>query len=112
MSKDDYYVIAYKILAYLYACLKQGESLDLEYLTAESFKINLDYWTYILEHLSKSVYIEGVTFVSILGKGNKGIKITPSTRITPLGIAFLHENNMMNRAKDFLKSIKDIMPNL
>lgn len=25
MAKDDYYVIVYKILAYLYDCLKQGE---------------------------------------------------------------------------------------
>lgn len=27
MAKDDYYVIAYRILAYLYACLKEENPL-------------------------------------------------------------------------------------
>lgn len=96
MSKDDYYVIAYKILAYLYECLKQGESLDLEYLTAENFKINPEHWDKVLERLYKWNHIEGVNVVPILGKVNKGIKITPNTSITPLGIEFLHENSMMD----------------
>lgn len=29
MAKDDYYVIVYKILAYLYVQLKKGESVEL-----------------------------------------------------------------------------------
>ena len=112
MSKDDYHVIAYKILAYLYACLKQGENPDLEYLTAENFKINLAYWEYILEHLYKSNFIEGIKLVPILGKENKGIKITTQITITPQGIEFLQENSIMKRVKEFLISIKEIMPNL
>ena len=28
MAKDDYYVIVYQILAYLYRCLKEGENVD------------------------------------------------------------------------------------
>ena len=28
MAKDDYEVIVFKILTYLYACLKKGEPID------------------------------------------------------------------------------------
>lgn len=32
MAKDDYYVIVYKIPAYLYMCLKQGKDIEPEML--------------------------------------------------------------------------------
>lgn len=32
MAKDDYFVLAYKILAYLYECIKGKKKLDFSYL--------------------------------------------------------------------------------
>lgn len=112
MSRDDYHVIVYKILSYLYACLKQGESIDIEYLTAENFKINIEYWYYILRHLLEYGYIEGIVLVPILGLESKGVKLTSKTTITPKGIEFLQDNSMMNKTKEFLQTIKNIMPNI
>ena len=36
MARNDYYVIAYQILAYLYECLKEGAKPDMEYLSPEN----------------------------------------------------------------------------
>lgn len=32
VAKDDYFVLAYRLLSYLYGCLKAGEKPDWEYL--------------------------------------------------------------------------------
>ena len=36
MAKDDYFVIVYQILSYLYQRLKRGESVDARMISAES----------------------------------------------------------------------------
>lgn len=43
MAKDDYYVIVYKILAYLYIQLKKGEAVEPEMLMYDGtlFQINI-----------------------------------------------------------------------
>ncbi len=28
MAKDDYFVLVYKVLSYLYACLKKGKNIE------------------------------------------------------------------------------------
>ena len=35
MAKDDYYVIVFRVLTYLYNCLKQDEVVDMQKLTPE-----------------------------------------------------------------------------
>jgi hypothetical protein len=54
MAKDDYHVIVYKILAYLYSCLKKGENPEKEYLLCDGalFNINHTYWLYIIKNLN------------------------------------------------------------
>ena len=46
MAKDDYHVIVYQILSYLYQCLKKGESADGNKLNygSELLRINKSYW--------------------------------------------------------------------
>ena len=113
MSKDDYHVIAYRILIYLYACIKQGQKPSLDYLqyNTDDFPVGKDYWYYILENLYISGYIEGVSIVPILGD-SKCVKLTDSLRITPLGIEYIQENSTMQKAKSFLKELKEIIPGL
>lgn len=114
MAKDDYFVIAYRILAYLYACLKAGEPVDIKYLKygTDDFPVNSAYWEYILRHLYDDGYIEGVALVPITGRQTKGVKLTPAVSITPAGIEYLHENSTIQKAKAFLKDIKEIIPGL
>ena len=52
MSKDDYFVVVYRILAYLYHCVKNGINPDMEYLTynTKHFPVCESYWEYIIEH--------------------------------------------------------------
>lgn len=114
MAYDDYHVIVYRILAYLYACLKAGDKPNLEYLTykTDAFPIGKDYWDYIMLELIQSNYIKGAVIVPILGNNIKSVKITNELSITPLGIEYLQDNSMMKKAFTFLKSIKEIVPGL
>ncbi|MCD7773500.1 MAG: YjcQ family protein [Ruminococcus sp.] len=110
MAKNDYFVIAYRILAYLYACLKSDVKVDTDEISPERLNINLRYWLYILEHLQNDGYIEGVYIGKLLG-GMPSVKLE-DIAITPSGIEFLQNNSTMAKAKNFLKTLKEIIPGL
>ena len=111
MAKDDYYVIVYKILAYLYIQLKNGESIDVSMLKHDGhlFQINELYWTYILRHMYEDGYIEDITITKAFGE-TYIIHNLDSIQITPLGIDYLCNNKLLEKAKRFLKDVKDITP--
>lgn len=112
MAKDDYFVLAYKLLAYLYACLKSGENPNKDYLCydTKAFPIGEAYWNYLLINLYKDGYIDGVMPAPIVGQDNKGVKILSNFQITPKGIEYLQENSMMQKVKAALKDLKEIVP--
>lgn len=112
MAKDDYHVIAYRILAYLYICLKEGEKPDINHIQYEEMGINQRYWEYIMRHLYEDGYMEGVSLFNVVGKDSTGVKVTKQVMITPKGIEFLQSNSAMGRAKDFLKTLKETIPGL
>jgi len=114
MAKNDYFVLAYRVLSYLYACLKEGEPADWEYLNynTKDFPIGEEYFRYLLEHLLLDEYIEGIVLISRVGTKAKGIKETDGISITPKGIEYLQENSTMKKAAEFLKSVKEIIPGL
>ena len=114
MAKDDYFVLAYRLLAYLYACLKAGETPDQDYLRPGTgpFPVGEAYWNYLLLHLYEDGYLEGVRPVSFAGQPGKGVKLLPDLGITPKGIQFLAENSMMAKARSFLKELKEVVPGL
>ena len=53
MAKDDYFVIVYQILSYLYVQLKQGKNIEPEMLLHNGtlFNINYNYWVYIIVNM-------------------------------------------------------------
>ncbi|MGN0472219.1 MAG: YjcQ family protein [Lachnospiraceae bacterium] len=106
MSKDDYHVIAYKILSYLYGCIKGKKTFSIDYFQCgtKTFPVEEEYWNYIIETLCEEGYITGVVLVAIIGQAAKGVKITSDIRITPKGIEYLQDNSMMKKAADFVKS--------
>lgn len=110
--KDDYFVLVYKILSHLYACLKSGEDADMEYLMCGSrdFPVDERYWSYIFEHLLDDGYIEGMAKVRRIGCKAYSFKQTDGLRISPKGIEYVQENNMMRKAARMLKTIKEITP--
>ena len=92
MAKDDYYVIAGKILAYLYAKLK-GKSVQKpeEYLRAmtNDFPISEEYFNYVLDEIDACGYIQMTTIKYWGGDVKRDLS---SLKITHEGINFLSEN--------------------
>lgn len=111
MAKDDYHVIVYQILAYLYTQLKAGEPVDGNMLTHDGpyFKINERYWAYVMETLVNKEFIDGVTITKPWGE-DAIVSDLGDARITPEGIEFLCDNSFLQKAKQFLKDVKAIVP--
>ena len=88
MAKDDYFVLVYKILAYLYTVLKEGRSPDAKMLQYDStlLGVNEPYWAYIMENLQAQGYITGLTVVAAWG-GARSISNLERCQITPDGIS-------------------------
>lgn len=109
MAKDDYYVIVYQILSYLYQCLKQGKDADPEELKPRKlFDINERYWLYIIEHMQSEGLIEGFEKKEYIN--NQVAYDLENIQITPEGIGYLLDNNFISKAKEFLKDAKSIIP--
>ena len=108
MAKNDYFVIVYRILTYLYEMFKAGEKPNIEMFSPDALGINNGYWTNTMESMLEEGYIKGVTMVPRIG-GAPGVKIS-DIKITPKGIEYLQENSTMQKAKNFLKEVKDIIP--
>lgn len=111
MARDDYFVIAAKILDYLYKCLKKGIAPEPELLSPEALGINESYWNYIFQNLSEYGYITGVISKKLIGNPEVQVKLQYNKlRITPPGIEYLAENSTMKRALETLQTIKDLIP--
>lgn len=110
MAKDDYYVIVYRILSYLYACLKSGVKPQEDDISPQTLKIEPSYWIYIIENLQNSGFINGVYVGKLLG-GTPTVKMQ-DIQITPDGISYLQGNSSMQKALEFLKSLKEIIPGI
>ena len=110
MAKDDYYVIVYRLLKYLYDCLKKSVNPNMEALDAAFFGIGEPYWEYIISNLVIDGYITGAVLVPIRGRVERGVKISHGIKITPKGILFLEENSIFQKIKYVVKDIADIIP--
>ena len=104
MAKDDYFVIVYKILSYLYVKLKSGEDTNPNMITHDSqlLQINRKYWDYIMRNLIEDGYITCET-EKVWGK--ELIYDLKTAEITPEGIAYVCNNSLIEKAKEFLKDI-------
>ena len=107
MSKDDYFVIAYRILSYFYQCLKDGLIPSSDYISSDALKINPKYFINIMQSLQDEGYIKGIAFLCFIGAPVEIRFVEP--KITQAGIEFLQENKMMKKAVEAL-ALKDIVP--
>ena len=111
MAKDDYHVIVYQILAYLYVQLKAGQPVDAKMLMPDSkyLGVNEKYWTYIMRNLINDGLINGPC-ITKPWNGDVIIDDLEDIEITPRGIEYLCDNSFINKAKEFLKDVKAIVP--
>lgn len=96
MAKDDYSVIAYKTLAYFYACLKEGVDGNPD-KARELADCNETYFLAVLQDLINNGYMSGSAQMDytlcIIGN---------NLRITLKGTEFLEENSSMVKVKKAL----------
>lgn len=109
MAKDDFFVIAYRIMAYLYACMKAGEAPRTDELSAERLGINERYHADIITSLYQKGYIDGVREIHLPGS-IKPVYDISRPRVTMDGIEWLQNNTTMAKAKEALKEIKATVP--
>ena len=109
MAQNDMHVIMYRILAYLYACLKDGVDVDRDVISWETLRINERYWCAIVTELVGRGYVRGVT---VTHADNAAMVFVSDPTITMTGVEFLMENSMMAKARRFLQDIKASVPGL
>ena len=108
MAQNDMYVVMYKIIAYIYDCMKRGvEPVDAEW-GCQALAIPESYWAHIVEELVEHRFITGVKIDRFLGGQVMVSTIAP--RVTMEGVAFAQENTMMAKAKKFLQDAKASIP--
>lgn len=112
MAKDDYHVIVYQILSYLYQMLKKGQDVDGREISHKSslFQINKKYWTYIIYNLKQDGFIVGLSFERNVMTDEIEVYDLDDCQITPKGIEYLTENSTIEKAKRFFKDVKEMTP--
>ena len=85
MAKNDYHVIVYRVLLYLYKCLKQGKTPTESKFNeiALNAGIGEQYWHYVLRTLHDMQLISGVIRVDVDGTYERIMKLEQA-EITPL----------------------------
>ena len=110
MAHDDMHVIIYKVLSYLYSCLKKGERPDRHMLSSAGALfggVPEAYWTAIWMEMSDRGLVKGV---GRMPYDNIMSVIVENPRITLDGVEFLQENSMMRKARDLLRDAKSVLP--
>lgn len=111
MAKNDYDTILYKLLIYLYACLKREIVFDEDVFNSTVRKCagNEQYFAEILDMAQAEGLITGV--VVTRAWGNELIISSPAEdmKITAEGIHYIKENSQMKKAQETLKNSADIM---
>ncbi len=114
MAKDDYDVVLFKILTYLYGCMKRKCIFDIYEFNAVILKqsVKEEYLSDILFMATDDGMIKGLKFVNAWG-GNKIIANDLSEmRITSAGIRYLKDNSKMQEVKNYLEEIPGLVADL
>lgn len=102
MAKNDMPVIIYKILKYLYECMKAGKQPDEMDFCAESKLISIPqrYWDCVIREMYDNGFVRGVSVLST--KDGTLITLGSDFSITLKGVAFLEENALMQKVREHL----------
>ena len=113
MAKDDYFVIVYKVLLYLYACFKRKTVFDTQvFLKSIKVEVSEAYFDDILKMMQTEGYIEGFKYKKAWGGDVIRISEYEELEITQKGIEFLEDNSKMRKVKGFLLESVDIVAKL
>lgn len=109
MIQNDMEVIMYKILKYLYECMKRDVDPDLQKYGWHSALIDVpqQYWCKIIRILTDKGLITGFAILST--KDGIHIQIDPPVEITYEGREFLRDNSGMQKAKEACGKAFDVL---
>ncbi|MCC8015515.1 MAG: YjcQ family protein [Eubacterium sp.] len=105
----DNFNIIYKILKELEKAMDYDE-FYMDRISAERLKISENRLYKILEMLTKEGYVDGISLK--YGVQGECIISVNNPRITLKGLEYLNENNLMKKAANFAKGIKETVPGL
>lgn len=113
MAKDDYDVIVFKILTYLYAVTK-GKIVFIpnEYHHTIGRDINEDYLLRIYKMMSDEGLVEKLSFAKPWGGALIPLFDETDITITAKGIHYLEDNDKMKSVGGYLKDKADTIINL
>lgn len=99
MAHDDFDVIAYKVLTYVYACMKDGRDPDLDRAWELAGSPPEVYWKMVLASLQKDglLVVQDARY-DILGE----VTFPCRCGITLDGAAYVRDNSAMRKAGKFL----------
>lgn len=102
MAKNDMEVIMYKIIRYLYECIKTGKSPELTDIMwrCKLFDIPKVYWLAIMRELIEDEYIDGLRFIG--AKDMEQVLQVSDIRITKKGRDFLKDESVLSKIKPAL----------
>ena len=102
MAKNDMEVIMYKILRYLYECMKTGKPPELTDImwSCKLFDIPRAYWLAIMRELIEDEYVGGLRFVS--AKDMEQVLQVGDIRITKKGRDFFRDESVVSKIKPVL----------
>lgn len=107
MAQDDMFVVMYKIIAYLYDCMKNDAEPDFNKWNSDAMNVPHAYWMNVVEQLVEHGYVTGTTII----RTSSGLIIRPiDPKVTMEGVQFAQENSMMAKAARFLKDAKASIP--
>lgn len=112
MAKDDYNVIVFKILTYLYAVLKRKTVFDINEFRLAIGNVDENYFYDLLEMMQNEGFISGLIFVHAWGIESIICNDLTDMRITFKGMQFLTENSKMQEVKNFLLKNVDTISSL
>ena len=109
MAKDDYDVLVFKILTYLYRKLKNGyENETYLFPLTDDFPVNEEYFLSILEDLENKKYIKDLKLQRAWGGYIISYDLS-RLKITGDGIEYLKDNSKMKKLINTIKEARAIM---
>lgn len=110
MAQDDMHIIIYKLLAYLYDCMKKGKPADLAMLESDGAVFGGVPERYRCSIIAQVVERGYVTGMKLFYSDNEPSIVVSNPSITLDGVEYMFENTMMQRALRWLQDVKSALP--
>ncbi len=113
MARDDYNVIVFRVLTYLYACLKRVTTFDeIHFKKVIISDVNEEYFVEVLKMMSEDGLIKGFSYIKPWGRDIIKISEYYELKISSDGINYLTENNKMQKIKNYFLENSNILTGL